>query len=233
MQFFRQVKNLSCYIRGWNRCTFKISWIQQNTIQSECFSKSNVFLGEDPLLQRCYHMDLGEMDHAVLVDITGSIVLVSFLEVMSLQLIWRSGNHLQVPHLQMSCRDLLIMRGNQDDDSSNDHQSNIPYLYDPRFTQTLLHLTIALFWKGCNTMTTNMSCKNYCLVLTIIILFINLRAVTIKQICPKSPLLFNLDKSLQLITTFSVVQSFWNFAQNMAVSLPCSVQNLKMIGQPK
>ena len=134
MQFFRQVKNLSCYIRGWNRCTFKISWIQQNTIQSECFSKSSVFLGEDPLLQRCYHMDFGEMDHAVLVDITGSIVLVSFLEVMSLQLIWRSGNHLQVPHLQMSCGNLSIMRGNQDHSPSNAHQSNMPYLNDPRFT---------------------------------------------------------------------------------------------------
>ena len=40
-------------------------------------------------------------------------------------------------------------------------------------------------------------------------------------------------KSCLLINYLSVVKSFWNFAQSMAVALPCSVQNLKMIWQPK
>ena len=37
-------------------------------------------------------------------------------------------------------------------------------------------------------------------------------------------------KSHSSITFTSVIQWFWNFAQGMAVSLPCSVQNFKMIG---
>ena len=35
------------------------------------------------------------------------------------------------------------------------------------------------------------------------------------------------------VASISVVQLFWNFAQSMALSLPCSVQNFKMIGQLK
>ena len=38
-----------------------------------------------------------------------------------------------------------------------------------------------------------------------------------------------LIKSGLPITYLSIVRSFWNFAQSMAVSLPCSVLNLKMI----
>ena len=38
-----------------------------------------------------------------------------------------------------------------------------------------------------------------------------------------------LRKSCLSITYFSVALSFWNFAQSMAVSLPCSVQNFTMI----
>ena len=41
----------------------------------------------------------------------------------------------------------------------------------------------------------------------------------------------NLVKTLSFITPISVIQSFWNFAQSMAVILPCSVQNFKMNGQ--
>ena len=41
-------------------------------------------------------------------------------------------------------------------------------------------------------------------------------------------------KSLHFcIDWFLAVKSFWDFAQNMAVSLPCSVQNLKRIWQLK
>ena len=43
----------------------------------------------------------------------------------------------------------------------------------------------------------------------------------------------NRAKSHSSITSIPVVKSFWNFAQSMAVTLPCSVQNLKMIWQQK
>ena len=36
-------------------------------------------------------------------------------------------------------------------------------------------------------------------------------------------------KSCMSITSISIILSFWNFAQSMAVMLPCSVQNFKMI----
>ena len=39
----------------------------------------------------------------------------------------------------------------------------------------------------------------------------------------------NLEKSVSAINYFAFVWSFWNFAQSMAVSLPCSVVNFKMI----
>ena len=38
-------------------------------------------------------------------------------------------------------------------------------------------------------------------------------------------------KSILPITQVSIAQSLWNFAQSMAVILPCFVQNCKMIGQ--
>ena len=41
------------------------------------------------------------------------------------------------------------------------------------------------------------------------------------------------SKSHLPITYLPTAQSFWNFAQSMAVTLPCSVQNFKMIGQKK
>ena len=41
----------------------------------------------------------------------------------------------------------------------------------------------------------------------------------------------NLTKYHSSITSISIAQSFWNFAQSMVVPLPCSVQNFKMIGQ--
>ena len=49
-----------------------------------------------------------------LVDITGTIILVLYLSVKSLQLIWWPGTsklNLQVPSLQMSCRDLITWQG--------------------------------------------------------------------------------------------------------------------------
>ena len=42
-----------------------------------------------------------------------------------------------------------------------------------------------------------------------------------------------LMKSHSFVTSISVVKSFWNFAQSMAVTLPCSVQNFRMIWQLK
>ena len=58
-----------------------------------------------------------------------------------------------------------------------------------------------------------------------------LEAIAIPAISLK--LISNSDilKSNLPITSISISQSFWNFAQSMAVSLPCSVQNFKMIGQ--
>ena len=41
----------------------------------------------------------------------------------------------------------------------------------------------------------------------------------------------NLGKSRWSITSISLVQSYWNVAQSMTVSLPCSVQICKPIGQ--
>ena len=41
----------------------------------------------------------------------------------------------------------------------------------------------------------------------------------------------NIAKSHLSITSSSVAQSFWNFAQSTAVSQPCSVQNVKTIGE--
>ena len=52
--------------------------------------------------------------NVALVVITGTAILVPNLEVMSLQLIWRSGTrrfHLCVPSLQMSYRDLTTWQG--------------------------------------------------------------------------------------------------------------------------
>ena len=54
-----------------------------------------------------------------------------------------------------------------------------------------------------------------------------------KDIHPKFVLNPNHGKSHLPVTFFEVEQSFWNFAQSMAVLLPCSVQNFKMIGQLK
>ena len=41
----------------------------------------------------------------------------------------------------------------------------------------------------------------------------------------------NLFKTFLFITSSTVAQSFWNFAQSTAVILPCSVQNFKMIAR--
>ena len=49
-----------------------------------------------------------------LVTITGTIIPVPFLQVKSLQFIWRLGTrrfHLRVPYLQMSCRDMTTWQG--------------------------------------------------------------------------------------------------------------------------
>ena len=43
----------------------------------------------------------------------------------------------------------------------------------------------------------------------------------------------NLAKSRSSITYVSIVQSIWNFAQSTAVILPCSAQDIKLIGQLK
>ena len=53
--------------------------------------------------------------------------------------------------------------------------------------------------------------------------------VTIEVISLKLILNSNLMKTSSSITSISVVKSFWNFAQSTAVSLPCSVQSIKMI----
>ena len=61
--------------------------------------------------------------------ITGTTILVPYLEVKSLQLIWRSGTrrwNLRVPDLQMNCR-LDYMIGYQDSNPSNGYQADIPY----------------------------------------------------------------------------------------------------------
>ena len=47
---------------------------------------------------------------------------------------------------------------------------------------------------------------------------------------PKPIINSHLAKSRSTITSVSVVQSFWNFAQSTAVSLPCPVQNFQTIG---
>ena len=57
--------------------------------------------------------------------------------------------------------------------------------------------------------------------------------IAIEDISPKLISNSDLVKCNSPITSTSVVQSFWNFAQSMAVSLPCSVQNFTMIGQLK
>ena len=49
------------------------------------------------------------------------------------------------------------------------------------------------------------------------------------DICLKLIINSNLVKFCSPITSVSVVQSFWNYAQSKAVILPCSVQNFKMI----
>ena len=52
--------------------------------------------------------------HVTLVVITGTTILVPYLQVKTLQLIWRWGTrwwNLWVPHLQMSCRDLTSWQG--------------------------------------------------------------------------------------------------------------------------
>ena len=51
------------------------------------------------------------------------------------------------------------------------------------------------------------------------------------DIRPKLILNPNFAKTRSSITSVSILQSSWNFAQNTAVSLPCSVQNCKTIGQ--
>ena len=48
-------------------------------------------------------------------------------------------------------------------------------------------------------------------------------------ICPKHILNPNLVKPRLPLTYFAAIPSFWNFAQSTAVSLLCSVQNLKTI----
>ena len=57
--------------------------------------------------------------------------------------------------------------------------------------------------------------------------------VAIWDIHPKFFLNSNLAKPLSFITSFSIGHSFWKFAQSTAVSLPCSMQNFRTIGQPK
>ena len=58
----------------------------------------------------------------------------------------------------------------------------------------------------------------------------NLGRCAIWDIRPKRILNSNLAKSRSSITSVSIVQSFWYFAQGTAVILPCSVQNVKTIG---
>ena len=51
------------------------------------------------------------MVHVTLAAITESTILVPYLQVRSLQLIWRLGTrrfHLRVPNLQKSCRDFTF-----------------------------------------------------------------------------------------------------------------------------
>ena len=50
-------------------------------------------------------------------------------------------------------------------------------------------------------------------------------------VCPKLILNSNLAKSRSSITSVTIVKSVSNFAQSTAVILPCSVQNVKAIGQ--
>ena len=50
------------------------------------------------------------------------------------------------------------------------------------------------------------------------------------DIRPKLILKSNLAKSLSSMTSGSVVQSFWNFAQSTMVILSCYVQNCKRLG---
>ena len=42
-----------------------------------------------------------------------------------------------------------------------------------------------------------------------------------------SPQCSNLTKSLSSVTSLSIVQSIWKFAQSTTISLPCSVRNFK------
>ena len=53
------------------------------------------------------------------------------------------------------------------------------------------------------------------------------------DICVKHIFYSNLAKSRLPIIYFTFAQLFWNFAQSMAVTLPCSVQNFKIIDQTK
>ena len=63
--------------------------------------------------------------------------------------------------------------------------------------------------------------------------YCHLRAVTTWAVCPKCVLNWNIGKSRLPIIHHSIVKLFWNFAQSTTVSPPCSVQNFKMIWQPK
>ena len=59
---------------------------------------------------------------------------------------------------------------------------------------------------------------------------IYLGCCAMKDIHPKLIFNSNLAKSRSSITSVSVIQSIWNFAQSTAVILPCSVQYFKTIG---
>ena len=56
---------------------------------------------------------------------------------------------------------------------------------------------------------------------------------TLWDIHPKRTLNKNLTKSRFPITYFPITNSFWDFAQNTAVSLPCTVPNFKTMERIK
>ena len=70
------------------------------------------------------------MGHITLVATAGTIILVPYHEVKSLQLIWRSGTrriHLRGARSSNELQWFDLMTGHQDSSSSNGHQVDMPY----------------------------------------------------------------------------------------------------------
>ena len=87
--------------------------------------------------------------HVKLVAITGTIILVPYLYIKSLQLICRSGSHrfhLWGPDLQW----LDYMIGYQENSTSNGHQVDMPHCFRCRHTWQTMILLVLLHTNATN-----------------------------------------------------------------------------------